>query len=142
MNYFHMIERIHVLKKCSLKSDQGRAGAGEGGQGGGRGPRGSPHRAEGAWGQEVFSCLALLINTLKHCVLGQAEGAGVDQARAGAAAWGGEASQERRGAGEDDPGQDAHRGVGKVKLFFMLDLDFTALMLEQALILETVKLYC
>ena len=47
-NYVHMIERIHVLKKCSLKSDQGRAGAGEGGQGGGRGPRGSPHRAEGA----------------------------------------------------------------------------------------------
>ena len=40
----------------------------------------------------------------KHCFLVQAEGAGADQAGVGAAAGGGEAGEEGRGAGEDDPG--------------------------------------
>ena len=53
----------------------------------------------------------------QHSFLVQAEGAGADQAGAGAAAGGGEASEEGRGAGEDDPGEDADRGVGEVTFF-------------------------
>ena len=47
-------------------------------------------------------------------LLCQAEGARVDQAGVGAVAGGGEAGEEGRGAGQDDPGKDAHRGVGEV----------------------------
>ena len=44
----------------------------------------------------------------------QAEGARADQAGVGAVVGGGEAGEEGRGAGQDDPGKDAHRGVGEV----------------------------
>ena len=49
----------------------------------------------------------------QSCFL-QAEGTRVDQAGVGAVAGGGEAGEEGRGAGQDDPGKDAHRGVGEV----------------------------